>query len=97
VGANSGILVNSFDAGRIEKYPPELDGRRSAMKIKIRENGPVIIEIQEAFSVSLEGSTQEQTGPIVLCRCGQSANKPFCDGSHNNADFKAPAVELLTP
>ena len=89
--------MNSFDAGGIEKYPHELDGRRNTMKIKIRENGPVIIETQEAFSVSLEGSTQEQTGPIVLCRCGQSANKPFCDGSHNNADFKAPAVELLTP
>ncbi len=67
------------------------------MKIKIRENGPVIFETQEGFSVSLDGSTQEKTGPIVLCRCGQSANKPFCDGSHGSADFKAPAVELLTP
>ncbi len=67
------------------------------MKIMIRENGPVILEAQEGFSVSLEGSTREETGPIVLCRCGKSDNKPFCDGSHRNADFKAPAVELLTP
>ncbi len=67
------------------------------MKITIRENGPVILETQEGFSVSLEGSTREQTGPIVLCRCGKSATKPFCDGSHRDADFKAPAVELLTP
>jgi len=67
------------------------------MKITIRENGPVILETQEGFSVSLEGSTREEAGPIVLCRCGKSDNKPFCDGSHRNADFKAPAVELLTP
>ena len=67
------------------------------MKIMIRENGPVILEAQKGFSVSLEGSTREETGPIVLCRCGKSDNKPFCDGSHRNADFKAPAGELLTP
>ncbi len=66
------------------------------MKITIRENGPVILETQEGFSVSLKGSTREETGPIVLCRCGKSNNKPFCDDFHRSADFKAPAVELLT-
>jgi len=66
------------------------------MKIKILENGPVILETQEAFSLSSEGATQQQTGPIVLCRCGQSAKKPFCDGTHREAGFKAPAAELVT-
>lgn len=66
------------------------------MKIKILENGPVIFETEEAFSLNVEGSSQQKTGPIVLCRCGQSANKPFCDGAHREAGFKAPAAELLT-
>ena len=26
-------------------------------------------------------------GPIVLCRCGQSQTKPFCDASHRDAGF----------
>jgi CDGSH-type Zn-finger protein len=29
---------------------------------------------------------------ITLCRCGQSSNKPFCDGTHNRCGFES-AVE----
>ena len=30
---------------------------------------------------------------LFFCRCGQSANKPFCDGSHKAGGFSAPAEE----
>jgi CDGSH-type Zn-finger protein len=32
--------------------------------------------------VSAEGKTYEIRNRLTLCRCGSSANKPFCDGSH---------------
>jgi len=32
--------------------------------------------------VSADGETYEVRNRITLCRCGRSANKPFCDGSH---------------
>ena len=31
---------------------------------------------------------------VALCRCGQSANKPFCDGSHARTGFRAPGRAL---
>jgi len=32
--------------------------------------------------VSAEGHPYEVRNRVTLCRCGQSKNKPFCDGSH---------------
>ena len=55
-------------------------------RISPRENGPLMVKNPP----NLRGSdgTEIETKPVVaLCRCGQSANKPFCDGSHNAAEF----------
>jgi uncharacterized Fe-S cluster protein YjdI len=44
--------------------------------------GPVHVE-------TASGEVREATR-VALCRCGQSANKPFCDGTHREIEFKAP-------
>lgn len=66
------------------------------IEITARENGPYLIPVSGVASVTdAEGNTQPVEGTMVaLCRCGHSANKPFCDGSHKKADFKAPAVTV---
>ena len=33
--------------------------------------------------------TVEELPRAAFCRCGQSKNKPFCDGSHRDAGFRA--------
>ena len=71
-----------------------------AVKITVTQNGPYIVSgsvpmarqtiITDAEGDSIEwrqGQAFETTDVYALCRCGQSANKPFCDGSHLQADF----------
>jgi CDGSH-type Zn-finger protein len=36
---------------------------------------------------SSDGREYEVRNRVTLCRCGQSANKPFCDGSHLECGF----------
>ena len=36
---------------------------------------------------SSDGKEYERRNRITLCRCGQSGNKPYCDGSHVEAGF----------
>ena len=52
--------------------------------IRVRENGPLAIEAP----ILLRGVPQDNPR-ATLCRCGASANKPFCDGSHTAAGFVA--------
>ena len=35
-----------------------------------------------------DGTILETRNRVTLCRCGQSRNKPFCDGSHARFDFE---------
>ena len=59
------------------------------VRIKPLKNGP--IEVSGPVDlVDAQGNTQSGTeDPIYLCRCGHSATKPFCDGSHKKAGFQA--------
>jgi CDGSH-type Zn-finger protein len=36
---------------------------------------------------SADGTRWETRNRVTLCRCGQSQNTPFCDGSHESAHF----------
>ena len=64
------------------------------LEIKARENGPYKISGQFSY-LDENGQEQRTTGEdVALCRCGHSAKKPFCDGSHRRLDFKAPLLYL---
>jgi len=61
----------------------------SQVTIRALKNGPYEVKGQPAI-VDFEGAARECPDETVyLCRCGQSANKPFCDGMHKKAGFKA--------
>ncbi len=62
----------------------------AATKITARDNGPLRVEGDfeildgQGRPFGLGGRTA-----LSLCRCGHSANKPFCDGSHKSAGFQS--------
>jgi len=54
------------------------------------DNGP--LRVSGSFALKdAAGQEFDLTGrpAISLCRCGASANKPFCDGSHKSVSFES--------
>jgi CDGSH-type Zn-finger protein len=70
------------------------------MKIEVTKNGPYLVSgglplSEQHIVVNEEGDSLDykegKTYPVqpqyALCRCGQSRNKPFCDGTHAKVKF----------
>jgi len=55
--------------------------------IKLMPNGPYIVNNINKLS-NIKGAI-EAGETVALCRCGASANKPFCDGSHEKIGFNS--------
>jgi CDGSH-type Zn-finger protein len=61
----------------------------SEVRIRMRPNGPFVVEGPFTLLDS-EGNTfvlNPDKPSIALCRCGQSARRPFCDGTHKTCGF----------
>jgi CDGSH-type Zn-finger protein len=55
--------------------------------IAVTDDGPYFV----TGGIPVERSDGEPFGPrprMTLCRCGGSANKPLCDGSHKEIGFR---------
>jgi CDGSH-type Zn-finger protein len=63
----------------------------SDVRIRIWKDGP--IEITGMVELVDQGGQAHPApeDPLFLCRCGQSASKPFCDGTHRKCGFTAAA------
>lgn len=65
-------------------------------KLTINSNGSVKVE-GDFEIVDMQGKEYGLQGRTVLslCRCGRSANKPFCDGAHKgHFEHDAQAFDL---
>lgn len=64
-----------------------MDGTKVTIKVRkngsLRVDGPV--ELIDHEGNPIEPPNEEH---FALCRCGHSANKPFCDGSHKRVGFE---------
>lgn len=60
------------------------------VEIKVRDDGPYKVTGPVRL-VDAEGNEFQPPDdrPIVLCRCGQSRTKPFCDAAHKATGFES--------
>jgi CDGSH-type Zn-finger protein/uncharacterized Fe-S cluster protein YjdI len=67
---------------------PEQTARAGKLTIKPIRNGP-IVAVGNLEVCTGTGHTVTRTQRAVLCRCGGSRNKPFCDGTHAEIGFSS--------
>ncbi|MDH3635948.1 MAG: CDGSH iron-sulfur domain-containing protein [Gammaproteobacteria bacterium] len=80
-------LVNQCPSGALS-YTTNSETREqtSESRIRVMKDGPYAISGVDLADHELgAGATSAR---FTLCRCGASKNKPFCDGSHWDIDFK---------
>ena len=58
---------------------------KETLTIKVLKAGPYVVKGPIKL-ISPDG-TDELREAASLCRCGASANKPFCDGGHAKIEF----------
>ncbi|HJP66321.1 MAG TPA: CDGSH iron-sulfur domain-containing protein [Actinomycetota bacterium] len=85
-------MVRKCPSGRLQYYlmpdpaPVEED---LPEEIGVVDNGPLWVRGGVQLEAA-DGFEYEARNRQTLCRCGQSANKPFCDGSHWDVGFTDP-------
>lgn len=76
------LSFERHDGGPDEAAPPRCEAR-------VLADGPLVVA-GDVILVDGEGETLDRERRLALCRCGASANKPYCDGAHTKADFSDP-------
>ncbi len=57
--------------------------------VTFQSDGPALL--QGLVEVRLPtGASEQRDGSVAFCRCGQTKNDPYCDGSHGRTGFRSP-------
>lgn len=60
------------------------------VRIKVMKSGPYLVEGPVELVDHAGGRFEVPSAKAVaLCRCGQSARRPFCDGTHSRCGFQS--------
>jgi hypothetical protein len=84
------LTYDWLDKTRLSDKPGRIQGSNGhetdissnkPVTVRLIENGPVVVE--GSFRViGSDGKEHESMRIVSFCRCGQSGNMPFCDGTH---------------
>lgn len=85
---NSHEKAGFSDQGPVGPTGDEAADKGGPLQVKAAKDGPLLVNGNFSI-VASSGRTRWQGKRAALCRCGESANKPFCDGSHKAANFNS--------
>jgi CDGSH-type Zn-finger protein len=86
-GSHVGIAFTATGEAPTRPSEPLTDG--PPLEIRPQADGPLVLSGPVEIC-SGTGRTIDRPSMTRLCRCGGSANKPFCDGTHARNGFRAP-------
>lgn len=76
------------DYGAVGDSGPGLQESGGPLQINPVKDGPLLVK-GNVTVVGGAGRSSWNGSQVALCRCGESNNKPFCDGQHKKAGFKS--------
>jgi CDGSH-type Zn-finger protein len=85
-------MIQACPSSRLQYHEPAsgpADEPQLARQVAILDNGPLYVQ----GGIPVEGADgvfYETLNRYSLCRCGASANKPYCDGTHTKTGFRDP-------
>lgn len=74
--------------GRVDGQKQRMTSKPNNFSIKEREAGPLIAK-NLSLLTDANGNRVDTKPVVVLCRCGASKNKPYCDGTHHDIRWRA--------
>lgn len=84
------LAGNGLKTSKMSNLGEENKSMPESVTIKVRHRGPYLVSGPVKL-VDSQGNEIDvgNRADFVLCRCGQTANRPFCDGAHKQAGFEA--------
>ena len=79
----SGAL--SYRLNEEEPHGPRATGTGTTVEVSVK--GPLLVK-GDCTVTHPDGRVEIRENATAFCRCGASANKPYCDGSHRKIDFQ---------
>ena len=89
--ASSEAIINTVKAcpsGALSHYMNaigaanvDIENKKDMTKIEVMKKGPLLVHGVCEVNHD-DGRVEEKSEVTAFCRCGQSGNQPFCDGSH---------------
>lgn len=77
IGKPAGESLKPSVTEKVEAKP----GEKAGTEIKVMPDGPLVVK-GDFVTIGTDGKEMKKMKITSFCRCGQSLNMPYCDGTH---------------